>query len=136
VLSSASSGHGTVVLLGHPVDVGAGRADGSRIAGDLLATWASGGDEALVRRAAYLGGRWTLLARCAPADGVEGGRRLPGPDLLVVPDTHATQPVFYAADAGRLALGSAPSLPAAALDLPVAEDEIALREELRRRRPK
>ncbi|WP_141816966.1 hypothetical protein [Ornithinimicrobium humiphilum] len=134
VLSSASSGQGTVVLLGHPVDVGAGHADGARIAADLLATWTAGGDEAMVRRAAYLGGRWTLLARRSPS-GPGGTDPGAGPDLLVVPDTHATQPVFYAADAGRLALGSAPSLPAGALGLPVAEDEVELRKELRRRRP-
>ncbi|GGK73585.1 hypothetical protein [Ornithinimicrobium pekingense] len=128
VLSRAATDRGTVVLLGHPVDVAAGTADGDRIAATLAAAWAGPGAEAMVREAAYLGGRWTLLARRTGKDGE-------APDLLVVPDTHATQPVFHATSGGRLALGSAPSLPAEALGLPVDEGEVALREELRRRRP-
>lgn len=130
VLSLGRGGRGTVVLLGHPVDVAAGITLGDRIARRLAGTWDLGGQDALVREAAELGGRWTLLAAPRAADpGV------PGPDeLLVVPDTHATQPVFYAVVGGRFALASTPALVAQTLGLGVDESAPALLSELRRRR--
>ncbi|WP_134774614.1 hypothetical protein [Ornithinimicrobium flavum] len=127
VLSCERGATGTVILLGHPVDVGAGITDGHRIASRLVGTWDLRGDDALVREAAGLGGRWTLLA--VSARGPEGP--VHGSDLLVVPDTHATQPVFHAVAAGRLGLGSTPALVAAALGLPVDERALALLAELR-----
>lgn len=129
VLSCERGATGTVVLLGHPVDVGAGITDGHRIASRLAGTWDLRGDDALVREAAELGGRWTLLGASARRDGgpVHGY-------LLVVPDAHATQPVFSAVSAGRLALGSTPALVAAALDLAVDEKALALLAQLRERR--
>lgn len=116
---------GTVVLLGSPVDVVAGITDGHRIAGRLAGTWDLGGRDALVREAATLGGRWTLFAAPRATETAE---------LLVVPDTHATQPVFYAVSGGRFALASTPALVARTLDLAVDESALALLEELRRRR--
>ncbi|WP_131106303.1 hypothetical protein [Ornithinimicrobium sufpigmenti] len=127
VLSRGRGGRGTVVLLGHPVDVAAGIIEGDRIAGRLAGTWDLGGQDALVREAASLGGRWTLLA--APrADAA------PVAELLVVPDTHATQPVFSAVAGGRFALASTPALVARTLELAVDEPALTLLEELRRRR--
>ena len=132
VCSQARGGDGTVVLLGHPVDVAAGITDGHRIARRLVGTWDLGGPDALVREAAGLGGRWTLLAAPRPtADAVDPTAPA---ELLVVPDTHATQPVFYAVAGPHLALGSTPALVAATLGLDVDEAALALHEELRRRR--
>ncbi|SOC58092.1 hypothetical protein [Ornithinimicrobium cerasi] len=138
VLGSAEGVTGTVVLLGHPVDVAAGITDPNRIASRLCASWDLQEDAGLVREAATLGGRWTLLARRRPTPTTPTDRRpppRPGPDLLVVPDAHATQPVFWATTGGRLALGSTPSLAAHALDLPEDDDALRLLEELRARRP-
>ncbi|QFG70023.1 hypothetical protein [Ornithinimicrobium pratense] len=143
VLAHGRGGHGVVVLLGHPVDVVAGITDGDRIASRLAGTWDLGGQDALVREAATLGGRWTLLAApragAAPAAGtgdeLRGGVEQDGRgELLVVPDTHATQPVFYAVSDGRFALASTPALVARTLGLAVDEAALALLEELRRRR--
>ncbi|GAA5159943.1 hypothetical protein GCM10011366_20800 [Ornithinimicrobium tianjinense] len=122
VVRHAAGVNGVVVLLGHPVDVDAGISDAARVATRLCATWDLQDDDALVREAAGLGGRWTLLA--ARRHG----------ELLVVPDAHATQPVFYATAGGHLALASTPALAAAALDLPVDEDALTLLAELRERR--
>ncbi|MGD8199376.1 hypothetical protein ACQE98_01770 [Ornithinimicrobium sp. W1679] len=130
VASLGRSGVGTVLLLGHPVDVEAGTADGTVVASALARAWAAG-EDALVRHAAELGGRWTLLAvRDRPRPDVGDA---PAP-FLVVPDTHATQPVFSATEGGRLALASSASLVAAALRLPEDEDALALLGELRSRR--
>ncbi|MFK5634321.1 hypothetical protein ACI3EQ_06965 [Ornithinimicrobium sp. LYQ103] len=122
VLSRGRSDAGTVLLLGHPVDVAAGSADGAGTAAGLARTWTSSGDDALVREAAELGGRWTLLAVRHR------------PDLLVVPDAHATQPVFHATTGGRVVLASSASLVAAGLGLPVDDDALRLLEDLRARR--
>src|SRR5690606_21540349 len=65
---SASGVTGTVVMLGHPVDVDASISDPARIASRLSATWDLQEDDGLVREAATLGGRWTLLARRHPQD--------------------------------------------------------------------
>lgn len=130
VLARGRGGRGTVVLLGHPVDVAAGITEGDRIASRLAGTWDLGGQDALVREAATLGGRWTLLA--APHAGAAPVAEVA--ELLVLPDTHATQPVFSAVAGGRFALASTPALVARTLDLPVDESALALLEELRRRR--
>ncbi len=131
VLSSARSDAGTVMLVGHPVDVQAKTTTGTAIVGGLARTWAAGGDDALVRQAAELGGRWTLLAVRAP----QLRAAWPAPcDLLVLPDTHATQPVFAATADGRLALASSASLVAGSLGLVEDRDALELLEELRARR--
>ena len=112
---------GAVVLLGHPVEVGSGSTDGAAVARGLAHTWHASGEQAMVREAALLGGRWTLLAGTAD-------------QLLVVPDTHATQPVFHARAEVGFAVASAPTLVAQALGLPVDDSALALLEELRSRR--
>lgn len=133
---------GTVVLLGHPVDVELGSTDGHRIASRLTSTWDLLGEEGMVREAAELGGRWTLVAASHPTPGPAASsqhahpaqRRAPDTRLLIVPDTHASQPVFHAVEGGRFALGSTPALVAQALDLTVDESALSLLEELRTRR--
>ncbi|MGD8148721.1 hypothetical protein [Ornithinimicrobium sp. Y1694] len=141
VLSAAEQGspdgRHTIVLLGHPVDAAAGTADGTRIAHDLLASWLTSGEEALVRQAAELGGRWTLFAgvgqRAADSSAPPAPPRS-STTLLVIPDTHATQPVFHAVAGDHLALGSTPALVAEILDLPVDESALTLLDELATRR--
>lgn len=124
-VARASGSRGAVVLLGHPVDVAAGLADADAIARRLVATWDAHGDAtaegALVRAAALLGGRWTLLAAT-------------GERLLVVPDTHASQPVLHATAGDRLAVASGANLVAASLGLEEDEDALALLAELDARR--
>ncbi|WP_139722869.1 hypothetical protein [Serinicoccus chungangensis] len=131
-----------VVLLGHPVDVAAGLTDPTAIAGRLATTWSRSGTDAMVREAADLGGRWTLLAgaRTSPAVGagaaVDGPPAAPQPgvELLVVPDTHASQPVHVGRAARRAAVASAPALVADALGLDRDERALEILDLLRRRR--
>ncbi|TQL49395.1 hypothetical protein [Ornithinicoccus hortensis] len=103
----ATGAPGTLVLLGDPLDVGAGIADPDRVAARLLATWRDGDPDAVVREAAYLGGRWTAFLH--PGD--EGA-------LRVVPDCAASQPVSWADGEHGPALGSSSTLVADALGLP------------------
>lgn len=106
--SSLAAGEpGTVVLLGHPLDLDAGLGDPQRIAERLLATWQAGGPDAVVRQAAYLGGRWTAFLHA----------EVPGP-LRVVPDCAATQFVCWADGGSGPVLGSSSTLVADALGRP------------------
>ncbi|MCK0114324.1 hypothetical protein MWU75_19485 [Ornithinimicrobium sp. F0845] len=89
-----------VVILGTPVDVAAGTADGQAITDRALQTWTEAGLDAAVHHLAYLGGRWTAVLD--PGDGA----------ITVVPDCQATQAVFWSTRSG-LALGSQPALVAA-----------------------
>lgn len=76
---------GTVALIGRAVDVDSGNVSPQRIT-DELAELAAQSTEALVRRAAYLGGRWTLLRH--------------GPDgaVTVLNDALASQQVWHTPD--------------------------------------
>ncbi len=131
-----------VVLLGHPVDVAAGITDPTAIASRLATTWARSGTDAMVREAADLGGRWTLLAGRRPPPGAGTGVAEARPpaaahrevELLVVPDTHASQPVHVGRVARRAAVASAPALVAAALGLDEDERALDLLDLLRERR--
>lgn len=126
-----------VVAIGHPVDVDAGTRDTQAIVDDLAATLRTSGSEAAIRKAAYLGGRWTVVlhqpaaagAGSPPRPGDHGGER-----FTVIPDLQASQPIYYSSRGG-FAFGSAPGLTAAALDLPVdaqASTTFARARELRR----
>lgn len=111
--SPATSGADvSILLLGHPVDIERGSVDAQQIADRLLTTLAHAGPDAMVREAAYLAGRWTLLA-------VAGG------ELTVVPDTMASQPVLYRADGAGLTLASSEILVAIAHDLAPSAAEAA-----------
>lgn len=89
--STTLAGGRSLVLLGHPVDVDAGTAR-ARVVVDHLAAVdeeAGGGDAgeaAVLRRAAYLGGRWVLLLHEA-----SGG-------ITVLPDALASRPAWHTAD--------------------------------------
>lgn len=72
-----------VVLLGQPLDVDLGTHDPVRIARVVLGALRRG-EDAAVQRVAAVSGRYTAVLR--------RGRR-----LWVVPDSHATQPVLWAA---------------------------------------
>lgn len=110
-----AAGPGRVVIVGTPVDVPGGMADGRLICEHALDAWSAGGLDAAVRYLAYLGGRWTAVLDPAP-----GGR---GPaygggaaeEITVVPDCQATQAVFYSTRRG-VALGSQPALVAATVE--------------------
>lgn len=132
VLASATGRAGVLVLLGHPVDVAAGLVDPQVIAGRLCTTWDHAGESALVDEAAALGGRWTLVAGTETGSGTGGGGDT-GSRLLVVPDTHASQPVFLGEDGGRVALASSASLVADALGAGPDEESVALLETMRTR---
>ncbi|ANS79291.1 hypothetical protein SGUI_1895 [Serinicoccus hydrothermalis] len=127
VAAGARAACGDLVLLGHPVDVEHGLVDAAAIARRLTETWAAAGEQAMVREAAYLGGRFTLVARARGGAGDEGG------DLLVVPDTMASQPVLVGRQGDRVAVASSPVLVADALGLPVDPDAVTLRAALEAR---
>lgn len=76
---------GAVVLVGRAVDVDTGNVSAQRLT-DELAELAALGTPALVRRAAYLGGRWTLFRH--HLDGA----------VTVLTDALASQQVWHAAD--------------------------------------
>lgn len=134
VATSASSHRGHLILLGHPVDVARGTHDGPTVARRLADTWATGGEQALVRETAYLGGRFTLVARTAGRTGEEAvAGRGSDPELLVVPDTMASQPVLVGRTADRAAVGSSPVLVADALRFEVDPEAEALLATLRER---
>lgn len=88
ITASPISTGGRLVLVGRAVDVDTGNVSPQGIT-DELAERAADGIAALVRRAAYLGGRWTLF------------RHSPDGDLTVLTDALASQPVWYSAD-GRM----------------------------------
>lgn len=81
-----------VVVVGHPVDVASSTHDPDAIARSVLAALGDGVDAA-VRRVAYLGGRFTAFLH--HDDG-----------MTVVPDTHATQPVFWSVGTEGVAVAS------------------------------
>ena len=114
VATSASVGDGprraAVLLLGHPLDVDRGTADRTVITDRLLATLRDAGPDALVREAAYLAGRWTLVA-------------VAGEEVTVLPDAMATQPVLYRPAGDGLTLASSEILVALAHDLPPSAAE-------------
>lgn len=105
VLTRARSPHGTVVLLGVPVDVDRDTCNAAVITGRLAATWTATGDpDAVVRDAAYLGGRWTLLLHPDQATGGAAG-------LTAITDPLASQPLHHAGRAvasHRALLGDLP----------------------------
>lgn len=126
VVTVAEDADGAVVVLGHPLDVDGGTADPSVIAAALLARRRAGGHEAAVRQASYLAGRWTvLLLTGAPSAAL----------LTVLPDTMASQPVYYAPAADAVTVGSADTLVALARDLPVDPAAQRLAREIRSLRP-
>ena len=86
--SSTTRSGGTVVLLGHPVDVDAGTAQAQDVADRLaaLADSAADGLGAVLEAASDLGGRWTLFLHRP-----EGG-------LTVLPDALASCPVWFTGD--------------------------------------
>lgn len=94
-----------VVVLGHPVDIERGSVDAQQVADRLLRLLVEAGADAMVREAAYLPGRWTLVARS-------------GTTVTVVPDVMASQPVFYAADDSSATLASSEILVALSRGLP------------------
>ena len=106
-----------VVLLGHPVDVATASRNPTRIARRLLATLETHGRDAALREAAYLGGRLTAV--------LHEPRR-----MTVVPDTHASQPVFWSEGRG-VAVGSHASLVAKALDREPDDNDMALYDGIR-----
>lgn len=103
--SIATEGRWGVVLLGHPVDVDRASGDTGAIATAVLRTLREEGHAAATRQVAYLGGRWTAVLQVPEAESER---------LIVLPDTHGTQPVYYGT-VGGLAVGSAMSLVADAL---------------------
>ncbi len=115
------SGRAQVVLLGQPLDVDAGTSDGGRIAASVLAALRHGLDTA-VERVAGLSGRYTAILRS-------------GSRLHVIPDSHATQPVFWttrpAADAEVLAVASHAALAADVVGAGLDEDALALHDGIR-----
>ncbi|WP_109472746.1 hypothetical protein [Ornithinimicrobium cavernae] len=123
-------GPGRVVLLGHPVDVDAGTADGQAVCETALDTWAAGGLAAAVRYLAYLGGRWTAVLEPLSAPDAE----VPG-EITVVPDCQATQAVFYSTRAG-IALGSQPALVAGAVGADPNPASVRMMSDLRAARPR
>lgn len=86
----------SLVLLGDPIDVDRGQADARRIAYRLWWVLRTRGRDALVREAAYLGGRWTLVTH---------DRTTPGHRLLVLTDALGSQAVCYSTTGGT-AVGS------------------------------
>lgn len=82
ITASRVSTGGALAVIGHPIDVDTGDVSPQRITG-ALAALAAQGTEALLRRAAYLGGRWTLLWH--------------GPDgvVTVLTDALASQQVWH-----------------------------------------
>lgn len=82
-----------ILLLGHPVDVDAALTDTDAIAVELLATLQARGSAAVIERAAYLAGRFLLVA-------------LTERELTVVPDCLASHPGFYAGGSDDLTLAS------------------------------
>lgn len=115
-LSPVTSG-GSVAVLGHPVDVDRDTADPQAITDHLaaLAGTAGGGaagDTAVLRAAAYLGGRWTLLLH-----GADGG-------LTVLPDALASRPVWHTPD-GRLLASHEALVPGGRLLPPAATLRVA-----------
>lgn len=139
--SAADRAERRIVLIGHPLDVAEGIADPEVIARRLLQTLGSAGPEAVVREAAYLGGRWTLFVQHRPARrgrraAARRGRTPRGSSLWVVADAHASQPVFYAATGPEAVLASSGALVGQLLGLPPsaeAPDLMAQAKELRPR---
>lgn len=112
-----------IVLLGHPVDVRTSCADAGVLARRLLATLRDQGVDAAVRQAAYWGGRFTAFLHHAHG-------------MTVVPDAHATQPVFWSSRGRRVAVGSHAALVADALEREPDEGVLALFDGIRAIRPK
>ncbi|QKE83542.1 hypothetical protein [Arthrobacter sp. NEB 688] len=117
-----------VVVCGQPLDVDAGTADGAVVADRVLAALRIG-DDAVLEALSALSGRWTAFLR-------KGSR------LVVSPDSHATQPVFWSARPRRvlrrpaLAIGSHAVLAAGVVDAGPDHEGIELYERIRDFRPK
>lgn len=90
ITASPVSTGGAVVLIGRAVDVDTGNVSPQRLT-DELAELAAQSTPALIRRAAYLGGRWTLFRH--------------GPDraLTVLTDALASQQVWHSQDGRTIA---------------------------------
>jgi len=87
MVSAATKAGGTVVLLGHPVDVDTDTADAQLIADRLAAVADTGsGADPVLEGASGLGGRWTLVLH------------QPDGSLTVLPDALVSQPVLFSAD--------------------------------------
>lgn len=97
----AGEGDRRIVSIGAAVDTSRADSSMASILARLLTSMRRGGEDALIREAAYLGGRFLILV----ADG---------PRLLVVPDTAATIPAYWYAGSGILTLSSHAALVAAA----------------------
>ncbi|MBT9256756.1 hypothetical protein KMZ32_11425 [Phycicoccus sp. MAQZ13P-2] len=117
-----------VVVCGQPLDVDAGTADGALVVERLLGALRAG-DGAALEALAALSGRWTAFLRR-------------GTRLVVSPDSHATQPVFWSARGRRvlrraaLAVGSHAVLVAGVVDAGPDHAAIELYERIREFRPK
>ncbi len=79
---SATVAERSVHLLGDPVDLDLATADATTAALEAVRRWHLGGDDAVVRYLAYLGGRWTAVL----ADGDR---------TTVVPDCAGTQGTYW-----------------------------------------
>ena len=111
-----------VVLLGHPVDVATATHDPAVIARSVLAALGESVESA-VREVAYLGGRFTAFLH--HEDG-----------MTVVPDTHATQPVFWSVEGDGVAVASHSVLVARALGRGPDARALGLYDGIRAVRPK
>lgn len=118
VVSASVDERRAVVLFGHPVDIYSETTDAERIAQSAARALESGFTP-LLHYLAWLGGRFTAVV-------------VDDDDLRVVPDCHATQPVFLWSGSGLASMASHAALLAEAHRLPVnsAASELI---ELRRR---
>lgn len=112
----------SILLLGHPVDLDADSTDAGVIGQRALRELVTGGPEAFTRYVAYLAGRFTAFAH---KGGVIWG----------VPDTCATQSLFWSVRDGRQAVGSHIELVAATVRAEVDETALGLVRGLKELRP-
>jgi hypothetical protein len=137
VTVSRAHDRGRVVVLGHPIDTDSGTTDAASVVDGLLRSLVDSGVDAAVRRAAYLSGRWTVLLLHPASRTTTPGRgrqpRLGG--LTVVPDTLASQPVYYAVGRRDATLASSDTLVAAARDISPSTRAPELMAEIKELRP-
>lgn len=83
-----------LVLIGQVVDVERSETSIDRVARRLLDVLVANGEPALVEDVAYLGGRFTCIADVGAKS------------IVVIPDCHASQAVFWSSTDGRLGVSS------------------------------